>query len=94
MNNGNLGHKTKMISLRLSQVEFDFLKTRYESYGTRNVSDLARLAVQRMMQASDYSVNDIAAELSAVRASLADLKNRVSTLENQVALRWPAVLTS
>jgi hypothetical protein len=88
MNNGNLDHKTKMISLRLSEVEFEFLKTRYQSYGARNVSDLARLAVQRMMQGSEYPGNNIAANFVAVTETLAELESRVSTLENQLALRW------
>ncbi len=86
--NANLGHKTRMISLRLSELEFEFLKTRYESYGARNVSDLARLAVQRMMQELDAPVKNIAAEHSTVTETLADLETRLSTLEDRVAIRW------
>ena len=41
-------HRSKMISLRLSEVEYESLKTRYRAYGTRNVSELARLALQRI----------------------------------------------
>ncbi len=74
-----LEHKTKMISLRLSEVEFDFLRTRYQNYGARNVSDLARLAVQRMMHGWDNPGNNIAAKVAA-------LDSRVTALESRVAL--------
>jgi hypothetical protein len=69
-----------MISLRLSEAEFEFLKTRHQNYGARNVSDLARLAVQRMMQASDDPGDDMAAKV-------AELEGRISTLEAQMTLR-------
>ena len=83
--NGNLDHKTKMISLRLSAVEFDFLRNRYQSYGARNVSDLARLAVQRMMNGSDNPDNSTAAKVAVVEQSVTDLNSRMATLESQVA---------
>jgi len=41
-----------MISLRLSEAEYKALKTHYSAYGARNVSDLARLALQHIMQES------------------------------------------
>lgn len=70
-------HKTKMISLRLSQVELDFLKTRYRNYGARNVSDFARLAVQRMMHGSDNPGNNIAAKLAALDGRVTALESRL-----------------
>ena len=72
-----LEHKTKMISLRLSEVEFDFLKTRYQNYGARNVSDLARLAVQRMMHGWDNPGNSIAAKVAALDSRITALESRV-----------------
>src|SRR4051812_5862420 len=82
MKNGHLDQKTRMITLRLSEVEFEFLKTRYRSYGARNVSDLARLAVERLMHASDNPAN-LPVNISTV-TEVANLKSRVATLENQM----------
>jgi hypothetical protein len=38
-----------MISLRLSEEEYELIKTRDHIYGSRNISELARLALQRVM---------------------------------------------
>jgi len=83
MKNGHLDHKTRMICLRLSEVEYEFLKTRHQSYGARTVSDLARLAVQRLMQGSDNPAN-MQVIVSAMAESISNLKSRVVTLENQI----------
>jgi hypothetical protein len=64
-----------MISLRLSEVEYEFLKTHYRAYGARNASDLARLALQRIMNGSAASQDNFAAKL-------AELENRVHALES------------
>ena len=72
-------HRRKMISLRLSDVEYEVLKTHYRTYGARNVSDLARLALQRMLNGSDASQDPYAAKLAA-------LDDRVHQLESQVSL--------
>lgn len=68
-----------MISLRLSEVEYEILKTHYRTHGARNVSDLARLALQRMLNGSDASQDDFAAKLAA-------LDDRIHTLESRVSL--------
>jgi hypothetical protein len=68
-----------MISLRLSEVELDFLKSCYQSYGARNVSDLARLALQGLMHnwnSPDYNLSQ----------QMALLAGRVSVLESGLAL--------
>ena len=39
--------RKKMISLRLSEEEYELLKASYHTHGARNVSDLARQALQR-----------------------------------------------
>ena len=71
--------RRKMISLRLSEVEYDVLKARYRVYGARNVSELARLALQRIMTGSAGPPDDFAAKL-------AELDERVHTLESRVSL--------
>ena len=46
--------KRKMISLHLSEEEYEILKTQFRTYGTRNVSDLARRALHRIMTRSAH----------------------------------------
>lgn len=71
--------KRKMISLRLSEVEYEILKSHYRTYGARNVSELARLALQRIMAGS-------AASQDGVTARLSELDERVHQLESRVSL--------
>jgi hypothetical protein len=72
------GYRSKMISLRLSEVEYLALKKEYRTYGARNVSDLARLALQRIMTGS-------AASHGICATKLAELDDRVHALESYVA---------
>jgi predicted Ser/Thr protein kinase len=71
-------YRSKMISFRLSQVEYEVLKKEYRTYGARNVSELARLALQRIMNGS-------AASHDACAAKVAELDDRVHALESQVS---------
>jgi hypothetical protein len=56
--------RKKMISLRLSEEEFELLKASYHTYGARNVSDLARQALHHMMTGSPVPKPDFAAEVA------------------------------
>jgi hypothetical protein len=67
-----------MISLRLSDVEYEFLKTRYRAYGTRSVSDLARLALQRMMHNWDTPGSNVSRKLASLDGRIATLESRLS----------------
>jgi hypothetical protein len=67
-----------MISLRVTDMEYDLLKAHYRTYGARNISELARLALQRIM-ASAGSPKDFATQLS-------DLEQRIHQLESHVSL--------
>jgi hypothetical protein len=71
--------RSKMISLRLSEVEYEVLKKEYRTHGARNVSELARLALQRIMNGS-------AATHDACAVKLAELDVRVHALESHFAL--------
>ena len=66
-----------MISLRLSEVEYEFLREKYRTYGANNMSDMARTALQRLMDAS--------AAPQDVALTLENLQHRVQELEWQVA---------
>jgi hypothetical protein len=69
--------RKKMISLRLSEVDYETLKKQYRTYGARNVSELARLALQRMMAESPRNQDTVATKL-------AELEGRVHALESQL----------
>jgi hypothetical protein len=71
--------RNKMISLRLSDAEYEILRTHYRTYGARNVSDFARLALQRIMDGSVGSQDGFSTKLS-------ELDERVRALESHVAL--------
>jgi hypothetical protein len=71
--------RQKMISLRLSEVEYEGLKTHYRIYGARNISELARLALQRI-------VTDSAGPQDGFAAKVSELDERVRQLESQVSL--------
>ena len=71
--------RKKMISLRLSEEEYELLKASYHTHGARNVSDLARQALQHIMTGSPVPHDDFAAKLAA-------LDNRVHGLESSVSL--------
>jgi hypothetical protein len=73
--------KTKMISLRLSEEEFELLKARYHTYGARNVSDLARQALQHIMTGSPGPKPDFAAEVAELYQRVHELESRVSLLQ-------------
>jgi hypothetical protein len=68
-----------MISLRLSEGEYEVLKARYRTYGARNVSDLARLALEQVLSTPDAPQN-------AMIARLAEFDARLQALESSIAL--------
>jgi hypothetical protein len=68
--------KNKIITIRLSKDEYDALKSKYDKYGARNLSDLARLAFQKILHGPE----------TQAAQELADLAIRVRQLESQMAL--------
>jgi len=72
--------KTKMISLRISATEYEALKALHLSRGARNVSELARSAIQRMIMGNSTLRSD-----DPIQAQLIDLHHRVASLETLVA---------
>lgn len=71
--------KCKMISLRLSEVEYEALRPHYPSHGARNISDFARLAMQRVIGNSHGPE-------SAFGAKIHELDDRLSAVETDIAL--------
>ena len=78
--------RKKMISLRLSEEEFELLKARYHTYGARNVSDLARQALHHIMTASPVPMTGSPVPHDDFAAKLAELDDRVHGLESSVSL--------
>jgi hypothetical protein len=72
--------RKKMISLRLSEAEFELLKTRYHSYGARSISELTRLALHRIMTGSPDTHDDAAKKLTELDDRLHELEASVSLL--------------
>jgi len=69
-----------MISLRLSEGEYEVLKARYRTYGARNVSDLARLALEQALSAPDSPHNTTTAKLAEFDARLHALESRIAQI--------------
>jgi hypothetical protein len=78
--------RKKMISLRLSEEEYELLKARYHTYGARNVSELARQALQHIMTGSPRPMTGSPAPQHDFAAELTQLAGRVHALEASVAL--------
>ena len=70
--------RSKMISLRLSTEEYEALRTLYPNYGARNISDFARLAIQRVIS------NSVAAD-NGLLTIVHDLDHRLGRLEYQIS---------
>ncbi len=70
--------KNKMISLRLSEEEYAALRAHSSSSGARNVSDLARLALQRVIAQSPASQAELSTKVS-------ELDHRLTRIETNLA---------
>ena len=78
--------RKKMISLRLSEEEFELLKANYHTHGARNVSDLARQALHHIMTGSPVPTTGSPAPQHDFAAELTQLADRVHVLEASVSL--------
>ena len=79
-----LENKNKTICFRLSEAELDYLKKRYPVHGARNVSDLIRIAVERLVYGGTISANDVTATLATLDVRIGSLESRVSILSEQI----------
>ena len=78
--------RKKMISLRLSDEEYELLKASYHNHGARNVSDLARQALHHIMSGSPVPTTGSLAPQPDFSSKLSELDHRVHTLESHVSL--------
>jgi hypothetical protein len=72
--------KQKMISLRLSEEEYQGLKAHTRAHGARNISELTRLALQRIVAESDGAEDGVAVRLSELDERLRQVESQVSLL--------------
>lgn len=96
----DIDRRKKMISLRLSDEEYEGLRTHYRAYGARNISELARLAVHRVITGTPQQdclpevarlalkqmMNELASQHDGFASKLTDLEERVQELESEVSL--------
>jgi hypothetical protein len=78
--------KDKMISLRLSQAEYESLRSLYPSYGARNISDFARLAMQRVITKSLGAEDALLARMHELDGRLKTVESRLASLEREKVL--------
>jgi hypothetical protein len=79
--------RTKTLSIRISEDEYETLKTFYGSNGTRNVSAIAREALRRMVQNQAAPESDVETALRSLHQRIGDLQGTVSNLSRTVAER-------
>ena len=78
------GHKTRMICIRVSEVEFRLLREQYRAYGARSASDLARIALQRLMLGAEPPPRNTGAILASLTGRLTVLESQVSVLSDRI----------
>src|ERR1700689_5105681 len=79
--------KRKMISLRLSEHEYEAMRALLPKFGAKNVSDFARLAMQRIV--SNSSASD-----AGLIARINDMDRRLNFIEARVSLMNEATSVS
>ena len=63
--------RTRMISFRVSDEEFEILRVRSEAEGARNISEYARTALCERTKASDADLRRLSAEIQHLAADVA-----------------------
>jgi len=78
--------KTKIISLRLSEEEYESLKTVYSSRGVRSLSEFARDAMHRVVGDAPPDIVTIEDRVELLHGKVALLEGEVSRLSRAVGL--------
>jgi predicted DNA-binding protein len=79
--------RTKTLSVRISEDEYETLKAFYSSSGTRSVSAIAREALRRLVQNRADPESDVETALRSLDQRLGVLQGTVSSLSRAVAER-------
>jgi uncharacterized protein (DUF1778 family) len=70
--------KTRTISLRISEPEFEALKTLYAAHGARSISDFVRTSMQRV-------ISEAASPSYALELKVQEIDGKLSLLDGEVA---------
>jgi hypothetical protein len=76
--------RSRMISVRLSEDEYESLRTLCMSTGARSVSDLTRDAMQILLKKSSED-NTISGYMDDVRAQISALDHKIEVLSERIA---------
>ena len=76
--------KTRIVSVRLSDEEFVRLKQACELHGARSLSDLAREAMQRLVESADGNGSHVEGRLRQFDERLSQLQDEVGRLSGRV----------
>jgi len=76
-----------MISIRVSQEEYEFLKSVYESRGIRSVSEFARDAMNRIL--CNHEPDNLEAKVRVLDSRLTVLQGEVTQLARLVMHNFP-----
>ena len=72
--------RTRSISLRLSEEEYEALRKLHRSYGAQNVSDFARMAIQGVIGTTPSNEGLVLAKLHQLDMRLELVEGRVARL--------------
>ena len=70
--------KTRTISLRLSEPEFEALKKLYAAHGARSISDFVRTSMQRV-------ISEATSASYALELKVQEINGKLSLLDGEVA---------
>ena len=70
--------KKKMISIRISETEYEALRKIHRNFGARNVSDFARLSMERVMSTAQNFDLDLAVKIHEIDDRLKAIEARVA----------------
>jgi hypothetical protein len=85
--------RNRLVYFRVSEDEFQQFNQMCESVGARSISDLARSAIQRMIQQDGnhqaHAADPVAAKLTVLETVVCDLDRKVQQLTALIGWREP-----
>lgn len=72
--------RKRLVNFRLSQEEYEKLKTAYPLRGARSISDFARTVVLRSVGLTDVPEDSVHARLSSLGQKVVELETRLAGL--------------
>ena len=80
-------NKTKMISIRVSEDDYQLLKDKYDSHGSRSISALAREALYSIIGRPETKPVDLKTEVGMLHDKLTALQHEVARLKRIISDR-------